>query len=53
MALPSKRSYPRPQALEVYIPQVQAITICMCVQGGAGTRDANQDRDGQGIDMSV
>ncbi len=25
----------------------------VCSGGGAGTRDANQDRDGQGIDMSV
>jgi hypothetical protein len=62
MGLPPKRSYARPQALEVYIPQCRQIKIyCMQVTGGTGggagtgTRDANQDRDGRmaGVDMSV
>jgi hypothetical protein len=58
MAFPPKRSYPRPQELEVYIPQCMEIKIYVCkggTGGGAGTRDANQDRDGRmaGVDMSV
>jgi hypothetical protein len=39
MALPSKRSYARPQALEVYIPQVQAIKIRVYAQGAGQARE--------------
>ena len=54
MALPSKCSYARPQALEVYIPQVHGIKICVYVQEAGQAREMlTKIGMARGIDMSV